>query len=241
MCLLGLSIDYIKAVLMDYLLMKNKDTLPSTYYVGIRKEMLPFLPDTRKRVLEIGCGYGTFSEGVEGYLEYWGVEPDPDAAKIAEQRLKNVFMGTYNDVAAQLPDNYFDLIICNDVIEHMPDHEEFLVEIQRKMVSGGSLVASIPNVRYYYNLLELLIGKDWFYRDAGILDRTHLRFFTRKSLLVCLDKAGFEVEKFEGINGLKTRILPFKRLWRQLMFCFLGNDVRYLQFAFRAVSRKNND
>jgi len=100
------------------------------------------------------------------------------------------------------------------------------------------LVASIPNVRYYYNLLELIVGKDWRYRDAGVLDRTHLRFFTRKSLLECLANAGFEVEEFQGINRLKTRILPLKRLFRHLVFLLLGDDVRYLQFAFRAVKKK---
>ncbi|MBQ0758064.1 MAG: class I SAM-dependent methyltransferase [Zhongshania sp.] len=218
--------------------MENKKSLPSTYFVGVRKEMLPFLPSRRQRVLEIGCGHGTFSEGVDGCQEYWGVEPDAEAAKIADQKLKKVLNGTYNEVADQLPDNYFDLIVCNDVIEHMPDHDEFLINIQRKIADGGALVASIPNVRYYYNLLELIVGKDWRYRDAGVLDRTHLRFFTRKSLLECLANAGFEVEEFQGINRLKTRILPLKRLFRHLVFLLLGDDVRYLQFAFRAVKKK---
>lgn len=221
--------------------MKNNNALPSTYYVGVRNEMLPFLPERRQRILEIGCGYGTFSEGVDGCVEYWGVEPDKGAAAIAGKKLGKVFVGTYEEVAKQLPDNYFDLIVCNDVIEHMPDHEEFLKDIQNKISDGGALIASIPNVRYYGNLLELIFNKDWRYRESGILDRTHLRFFTRKSLLQCLDRSGYEIEKFEGINGLKTRILPLKRLFRPLIFCLLGNDVRYLQFAFRVVKRISND
>jgi hypothetical protein len=102
------------------------------------------------------------------------------------------------------------------------------------------LVASIPNVRFYHNLRDLLIGKDWRYQDSGILDRTHLRFFTRKSLLECLDRSGFEVQQFEGVNGLKIRLMPLNRIFRPLMFFLLGSDVRYRQFAFRVAKKKND-
>lgn len=220
--------------------MDTKASLPSTYYVGVRKEMLPFLPEVRQRILEIGCGDGSFSEGVDGYLEYWGVEPDLAAAQAARQRLNKVLSGNYDDVADDLPDNYFDLVVCNDVIEHMPDHDEFLIKIQSKITDGGVLVASIPNVRFYSNLLNLLVRKDWQYQDSGVLDRTHLRFFTRKSLLECLDRSGFDVQQFEGANGLKMRFMPLKRLFRPLMFFLLGSDVRYRQFAFRAVKKKKS-
>jgi 2-polyprenyl-3-methyl-5-hydroxy-6-metoxy-1,4-benzoquinol methylase len=221
--------------------MDTKSSLPSNYYLGVRKEILPFLPARRQRILEVGCGEGAFSEVVDGYLEYWGVEPNLGAAQAARQRLNKVLLGNFDDVADDLPDNYFDLVVCNDVIEHMPDHDEFFIKVQSKIADGGVLVASIPNVRFYNNLRDLLIGKNWQYQDSGILDRTHLRFFTRKSLLECLDRSGFEVQQFEGINGLKMRFMPLNRIFRPLMFCLLGSDVRYRQFAFRVAKKKKND
>lgn len=209
----------------------------SNYHNGLRHEMKEFLPDCPVNVLEIGCGDGAFVECVPEHSEYWGVEPKAESAKVAEGRLTRVHAALYDDIADQLPDTYFDLVICNDVIEHMPDHEEFLRNIQRKMTPGGHLVGSIPNVRYYENLRHLILERDWKYREQGILDRTHLRFFTGKSLLSCLRDCGFEVEIFKGINGIKKRYMPPQRIFKQCMFSLLGDDMRYVQFGFR-VTRK---
>lgn len=204
------------------------------YYSSHRAEVTPFLPDNPSRVLEIGCGTGGFRDFLPKNVEYWGVEPVADVAQAAREKMDFVHIGTYDAVKDQLPNEYFDLVICNDVIEHMQDHDAFLEQIKDKMAHGGFLCGSIPNVRHFKNLLNLLIKKDWEYTDAGILDRTHLRFFTRKSLIRAFDQNGFEIEMFKGINDKRLRFYnPFSLIKYLFLFGILGIDTRPLQFGFR--------
>src|SRR5258708_18553107 len=86
------------------------------YFQQPRTEMLPLIPQRRRKVLDIGCAEGTFIKSIEGVEEIWGIEPDPQAAKIASQRLYKVLSGTFDSVKQNLPPKYFDVVICNDVI-----------------------------------------------------------------------------------------------------------------------------
>ncbi len=207
------------------------------YFRHQRAEMVPVLPDHYQRVLEIGCGEGAFRQLLGDVDEYWGIEPDARAADLARQKMDKVLVGTYDECADKLPDGYFDLIICNDVIEHMLDHDRFLQEIKAKLSDDGHLVASIPNVRYLDVLLGLLLKRDWKYRDYGVLDRTHLRFFTKKSLLRSVRENGYQVDLIKGINSvwdnhsLGTKIV--RAVFYTPIILILGLDVQFLQFAIR--------
>lgn len=214
-------------------------------YRQTRDEMLAFLPERYSHVLEIGCDEGDFAARLPG--EVWGIEPDPDAAVIAAKRLHRVLAGTFEATRAALPPGYFDVVVCNDVIEHMPDHDRFLREIGAYIAPGGVLVGSVPNMRHYRALFELLVLRDWDYRDTGVLDRTHLRWFTARSLRRSLERAGFAIERFEGINGgirfaptggfaLSRQHLPHALFGWALIVLTLGRwrDISCMQFAFRA-------
>ncbi len=207
------------------------------YYAGQRSEMAQFLPRHYRTVLEIGCGEGGFAASLDPGCERWGVERHAPSAGIASRRMHRVLVGGYVEVQGGLPDGYFDLVICNDVIEHMPDHDAFLASVKRKLKDGGTLVASIPNMRYYYCLRELLLHKDWVYRDHGVMDRTHLRFFTERSIRRTMAENGFEIEKLQGINRLRGA----KKVLRALFFVVLSlgyyRDILFPQFGLRAVNR----
>ena len=201
-----------------------------------RTEMLDFLPDDYSRILEIGCYDGTFRQYLNKPCEYWGVEPLKEVADIAKTKMDKVLVDFYDRVANEIPDNYFDLIVVNDVIEHIENPWAFLQSIKKKMTANASIVLSIPNVRYYSNLKELLYLKDWEYKDAGILDITHLRFFTEKSIVRLLNECGFKIEKMEGINPIKTVISNFRFPVVYWLFkLFIGSDIKYLQFGVRAM------
>lgn len=212
------------------------NSVPSDYRRSHRYEMKVFLPDSYSRVLEIGCGEGNFKENLAPGVEYWGVEPDPSSAEEALQK-GTILCGFYFDIEENLPNNYFDLIICNDVIEHIEDTEKLLESIHLKMRDGGSLVASIPNVRYVWNLKELLVDKDWKYKESGILDRTHLRFFTKNSILRMFGSERYQVELFSGVRSILWRTTALKKIAAFILYIvplsFFGFDSQYMQFGMR--------
>jgi 2-polyprenyl-3-methyl-5-hydroxy-6-metoxy-1,4-benzoquinol methylase len=218
----------------------------SGYSSQHRQEMLAFVPQRRARVLEIGCAEGHFLSTLKGVEERWGIEPSA-AASVARQKLDRVLEATFEECEAELPLAYFDVIICNDVIEHMPDHDRFLQRIRKHMLPSGVLVGSIPNVRFYNNLFQVLFEKDWHYTDQGILDRTHLRFFTEKSLKKCFARHGFDIQEFSGINkgtflGGDARWAAYTALSKALILVTLGyfKDIQYVQFGFRVAMRSGS-
>lgn len=202
------------------------------YFISMRTEMVQFLPSTYSKVLEIGCCNGAFRQLCSKSCEYWGVEPFEKAAEIAKTKLDKVLIGFYDEVEKQIPDNYFDLVIANDVIEHMEKPWDFLQLLKNKMTENAFLVLSIPNVRYFGNLKELLIKKDWEYKSDGILDITHLRFFTEKSIIRLLNESGFKIEKMYGVHPVKIRKRYLILYW--LLKIIFGKDIEHLQFGVRS-------
>jgi len=122
-------------------------------------------------------------------------------------------------------------------LEHLADPYTVLFNIKTKLNKNGVVVSSIPNVRYYSNLKKLLIDKQWQYEDLGILDKTHLRFFTEKSIKDTFDRLGYEIVKLSGINA-------FNPTWKfkLLNIITLGNlsDTKFAQFGCIAKNKNTS-
>lgn len=207
------------------------------YYSNPRSELAPLLPARYHTVLDIGCASGAFAQTLAPGAEVWGIEPVAAAADQAEGRLHRLLRGTFDSVCGELPLHYFDLVTCNDVIEHMPDHEAFLARVRQTMKPDGVLVGSLPNIRYFETFFDLVFRGEWHYQDMGILDRTHQRFFTLRSIRRTLDSQGYTLDEIQGINPARWRKLWLADRLRLLtMILITGGrlDVRYRQFAFRA-------
>jgi 2-polyprenyl-3-methyl-5-hydroxy-6-metoxy-1,4-benzoquinol methylase len=204
-------------------------SIAAVYYCQPRPEMLPFVPATTKRVLELGCADGAFAATVKqrGGVEVWGIEPSPEAAERARAVIDRVLVGDADERIAELPDAYFDAIICNDVLEHLVDPWATLAHLRPKLAPGGVVVASIPNIRFIPALSQIVFHKDFPQDDCGIFDRTHLRFFTRKSIVRLFETAGFTMQSMKGINAYYGR---FGLLLTILSFGYFA-DGFYTQYA----------
>lgn len=202
------------------------------YYANVRHELVSFLPSEYSRVLEVGCGEGVFAPLLKVRpCEIWGVEMDPISAQRAAARLDKVLLGTFDAVQPALPEHYFDLVVCNDVIEHMLDPNAFVGSVKRQMTARGFLLASIPNMRHWEVLWHLLVQKDWKYVRSGILDRTHLRFFTEKSIRRLFEESGFEIVRSAGINGVFDPVRRFAFGALNLLTAGYYRDTQFRQFA----------
>jgi SAM-dependent methyltransferase len=215
-----------------------------SYFNNDRLEILNLLPGNYFKVLEIGCGTGAFRAQLKDDIEYWGVDPYLAVGIGLNTKMHKFFNNILEEVEGQLPDNYFDLIIINDVMEHTTDHLYFLSLLRKKLILKGFIVGSVPNVRFILNLSELLIEKDWNYKESGgILDNTHLRFFTKKSLCNTFNKADFQIEICKGINPIWMSKYPLHSLIKKIFYNFIGiiigKDIIYMQFGFRCKLKVN--
>ena len=211
---------------------------PDDYYALARPEMLEFIPKNSKIILDVGCGYGHFGKLVKDKLNsiVWGIELDTLAGEYAKSNLDNVIIGDVFKIIETLPKQYFDCIVFNDILEHLIDPYTLLVKIKSLLTNSGVIVCSIPNVRYIGNLKRLILNKQWKYEDAGILDKTHLRFFTKKSIIETLEILDFDLITIKGINQVRT--VKFKLL--NVISLGSLSDTKYLQFACVAKPKLTN-
>jgi 2-polyprenyl-3-methyl-5-hydroxy-6-metoxy-1,4-benzoquinol methylase len=199
------------------------------YFAGDRRQMLKYIPPNIRRTLEFGCGFGGFSALLKEKfsVEAWTIEINTAAAQEATKKLDRVINADAADGLKGLPDEYFGCIIFLDILEHLADPYPLLLGVKSKLAKDGCIVASIPNIRYYRALVRLVIRGEWDYKEHGVLDRTHLRFFTYRSIIKMFEGLEYEILKLEGINPTHSR--TYKILNALLLNRF--SDVRYKQFA----------
>ncbi len=166
------------------------------YSLGIRTDILQCFeePETEPiRILEVGCACGaTLLELKNWYphAELHGIELNPNAAEVASA-FANVRTGNIETMDMDMPLEYFDYIIFADVLEHLVEPWNVLRNVMPYLKENGKVLASIPNVAHYSVIRDLLKGH-WTYTDKGLLDITHLRFFTREGILRLFSIAGFQ-------------------------------------------------
>ncbi len=192
------------------------------------------------KVLEIGTASGYLGEYLiaEKKCEVWGVEPVKeqfeDAKNYGYTKLLNLTAEQFL-LDSNFAGEKFDVILLGDVLEHMVNPEIVLSGLTKYLKPSGRIVASLPNVAHFSIRIKLFCGK-WDMVDAGILDRTHLRFFTRKTMLEMFGKAGLDIlecrptngamERF-GINklfGVGKKLLFFWPTFFAIQFVFVGKN-----------------
>lgn len=212
------------------------DAKQDRYFGYDRPEMLPFVPQGARRVLEVGCGEGGFGAMLREKrgIQVVGIEPFAAAAQVAAERLDQVWKMSIEEGIRYLADERFDGIICNDVLEHLVDPWEVLRGLRQLLSPEGVLIASIPNVRYMPVLKEYLLGGLWRYQERGVMDKTHLRFFTKRSMGELFEHSGYALQHIEGINELR---FPWKFGLMNALFGGAFDDAKFMQFACVAIPK----
>lgn len=201
------------------------------YFRQDRSEMLRFIPSEARTLLEVGCGEGRFLDafqvdrpGSEGH----GIELNANAAALGQQRGLSIATGSFPDAA---PDDLtYDCVLFNDVLEHIEDPWNALDRTKGLLSPGGCVVACIPNICSLDVIREIVVDGDFRYQAAGVLDVTHLRFFTMTSARRMFEDRGFHVER---IIGLKRR-----RPTRRQLGLYMLLSLRSRRFRHESMYRQ---
>jgi methionine biosynthesis protein MetW len=169
-------------------------------YIGSRQDIVDLIPTTIARVLDVGCSNGALGANLKKrypHVHVTGIEYNPMTANEAGQHLNQVIVADLDQPAwpFQFPDSHFDAIICADVLEHLREPTRALGHMTQWLAPGGTLLISLPNIRHWSVFYQLLVMADWPERDYGIFDRSHLRFFTRRSAMRMIKHAGLRIHR----------------------------------------------
>lgn len=224
-----------KRLLDQFQFTEEPMTPDSSYYQGKRPEMLAFIPNNATRFLELGCGAGGFGgllRDTRKGVHVIGIEIHQESAAEARKHLDEVIEQPIEAALASIPLGSIDCVVCNDVLEHLVDPWAVLKQIRTVLQPGGCVVSSIPNVRHFPVFKKYAFYADWQYEKWGVLDRTHLRFFTKSSISRLFSESGFRAHRIEGIFG---QPLPWKAALLNRLLGGRLTDMQYERFACVAV------
>lgn len=225
----------VQAEFHDFKYTRYDDSVGSTHNLVV--ELVP----EGSLVLEFGCATGYMSEVLvqRRGCRVVGVELDAEAAAEAKAHCDRVVVGDAEtlDLGEHLGDEQFDAVLFADVLEHLRDPAAMLRRVRPFIAEGGAVVASIPNIAHISARLALL-GGEFRYRDLGLLDDTHLRFFTRASIVDLFESEGFVVSTWRRrrVEESAAEITPPPDLPDEVR-PWLGADpeLTTYQFVIRAV------
>lgn len=168
------------------------------YFSNARTDIESLLPEVCGSVLEIGCGAGGTLRWLKQSgrsVHTCGIELMPQAAAQAREHVDELLEGDADEVVRKMiyEGRQFNLILCLDVLEHLVDPWGMMLMLQKLLAPTGIVIASIPNVRNIDAVLPLVFRGRWDYTEEGILDKTHIRFFTRESALSLMSTGRLEV------------------------------------------------
>ena len=210
------------------------------YYTHARTDIVPMIPPGAARILEVGCGSGnTLDHLRRNGIGIWhgGVEINDGMAREASGKVDRIWIGAIEEVLAAEDgigaETDFDVILCLDILEHLIDPWTVLKRLVGHLSAGGTVIASIPNIRFHKAVLPLLLKGKWSYEERGVLDSTHLRFFTRETAVAMVRDAGLEISAVEPSTALK----PWKNKWI-INKLTGGRLVDFYAYNYRIAGRK---
>ena len=177
-------------------------------YKGLRQDVTARLVSGGERLLDVGCGDGTFAILVKDkYQEVYGVDISSEAIQRAKKRGIKALQVNLNSEPLPFGPNYFDTVTCLDVVEHVFDPRVLIKEIYRVLKPGGEGFITFPNIRFL-RYLQSIIFAGRFPKTSGdpsLYDGGHLHYFTSKDMEILLENAGFRVVAKRGLTSDSAR------------------------------------
>ncbi len=212
------------------------DVKAGSYFEGARKDFVDELPDDpHAHILEIGCSNGNtgaLALAMGKCERYAGVEIHRAAALVAREKLSEVLIGDIERIDLPWEQQSFDALILSEVLEHLVDPWKVLLRLHSYLKPGALVLASSPNVSHH-RIIRMLLRGEWNLTDDGIMDRTHLRWFTPKSFAQMFEDCGYQVDKVEPMS-------PF-RFQTRFQIALLFGRAKHLfvkQMKLRAVRKE---
>jgi len=212
----------------------SRPALQQTFLYGgtDNEDVLRGLGAISGRLLDVGSGAGSWAPRLRaaGARELVALDPSADAIAIAGERYDHAVVGTVEETALEdLGGERFDVIIVADVLEHLVDPWKALQRLRMWAAPGALLAVSVPNLRFYRLLGNLVLRAEFEYEPYGVRDWTHLRWFTRRSLARSLAATGWEPQRWVSSASLKGRLLA--RVSEQLANDFLRQQLTVVAVA----------
>lgn len=169
---------------------------PTNYYCNTRFDLVNLVEGVEHSILDVGCGSGqtgALLKATGKARSVVGIELNEEVGTKARAALDEVICGDIEVLDLSLFRQRFDYVIFGDVLEHTLNPWNVLRKTTWMLTASGIVLASLPNIRHWTILRQVAFGGEWKYRIDGILDKTHLRFFTRKSAISMFEETGFKV------------------------------------------------
>lgn len=186
----------------------ESNTKLDSYFDHTRTEIGPLLPNDLTDVLEVGAGTGqtlAYIKARSPKTRTVAIEKSTLAASAARSCVDYVVEGDIEHLEVPFAPASFDAILLLDILEHLVDPWAVVAKLTPLLRPRGSMIASIPNVRYYKVSLPLLLRGEWALRDSGILDRSHLRFFVKETAISLMTSTGLRLDSVVATGVEKGR------------------------------------
>ncbi|MFC3803159.1 class I SAM-dependent methyltransferase [Cohnella sp. GCM10012308] len=173
---------------------------PAGYYGGANPHLFKHVQDDWREVLDVGCSEGGLGALIKDKgIRVSGIEAYPEAANVAREKLDHVLSGDIASLELPYDAGQFDCIVFGDVLEHLVDPWAVLRKVKPYLNARGAILASLPNLAHISVIGPLLAGS-FSYEDRGLLDKTHLRFFTIGEIVRMFVECGYAVTMVERVE-----------------------------------------
>ena len=204
------------------------ETKEKNYFESVRVELLELIPKKNREgsILEIGAGSGhtLMYARQNGYAKkVYGIELNKIENSYQDSKqFESFLIGNVEDMSLPFKKEQFDVILCGDVLEHLNNPYSLVKILKKYLKKDGVFIASLPNMRYFSIIKEIVIKGDFKYTDRGILDRTHLRFFCKKNMIDLFVQNGYKIDSVvSNISLIGNKSKLFNKLTLRIFEEFL--------------------